>query len=301
MCCNPCNRGELNSVPWGSFAEAIVDGRSLPAHPSIFCVSVQLPLSPSRRSLPLPRLAPLSHPGHLPLPCAPFSPPPVMSLSTALSLETLTPDELFAASERDLSELWKFYDSNGNGLLEFDEFSTLLTEVINRMAAVLPTLIPIKYCDEHKLDRKVLAGIETKIAAKFAAVNRAELAKTIFETLDTTETATPAPGTQRAARGDATPTGAGAATPAATPATASAAPPSKKHGPSDSVDSLSGFADVVPDGVPVSGVARAGSRGFLEPDQLKPLHSLVEKLFLTDLYASIGNIIVQKQISAMDG
>jgi hypothetical protein len=30
-----------------------------------------------------------------------------MSLSTALSLETLTPDALFAASERDLSELWQ--------------------------------------------------------------------------------------------------------------------------------------------------------------------------------------------------
>ena len=43
-----------------------------------------------------------------------------MSLSTALSLETLTPDALFAASERDLCELWTYYDSNGNGLIEFE-------------------------------------------------------------------------------------------------------------------------------------------------------------------------------------
>lgn len=224
-----------------------------------------------------------------------------MSLSTALSLETLTPDELFAASERDLSELWKFYDSNGNGLLEFDEFSTLMTEVINRMAAVLPSLIPLKYCEEHKLDRRILQGIEPKIAARFATVNRAELAKTIFEILDTMETATGsnntafAPGTQRTARSDASATAATAA------ATATAvAPPVKKHGPSDSMDSLSGLATGLSDGTSGSGAVRTGARGFLEPDQLKPLHSLVEKLFLTDLYASIGQIIVQKQLSALD-
>lgn len=221
-----------------------------------------------------------------------------MSLSTALSLETLTPDELFAASERDLSELWKFYDQNGNGLLEFDEFSSLMTEVINRMAAVLPALIPLKYCEEHRLDRKLLAGIEPKIAAKFAAVNRAELAKTIFELLDTTETATSntpaaAAGTHRS-QGSADATAAAAAT---------AAPPAKKHGPSDSMDSLSGLSSGLSDGTSGSGAPRTanGARGFLEPDQLKPLHSLVEKYFLTDLYASIGQIIVQKQMSVLDG
>ncbi len=43
-----------------------------------------------------------------------------MSLSTALSLETLTPDALFAASERDLCELWTYYDANGDGLIQFE-------------------------------------------------------------------------------------------------------------------------------------------------------------------------------------
>jgi len=202
-----------------------------------------------------------------------------MSLSTALSLETLTSDELFAASESDLSELWQFYDRNSNGLIEYDEFEALIGEVVNRMAAQLPAAIPAKYCAQYGLDLAVMEGVEQRIAARFNSVSRPALAKALFLELDVIDTIAP----------DGT--GAPAATAAGEDGVAESAavtPPSASAAPDDDADGGIG-------GGPVR-----GARGFLQPSQLHPLHSLMEKHLLSDLYESIGAIMVQKQLSALD-
>jgi len=209
-----------------------------------------------------------------------------MSLSTALSLETLTSDELFAASERDLSELWQFYDRNSNGLIEYEEFEALISEVVNRMGAQLPAAIPAKYCAQYGLDPSVMEGVEQRIAARFNSVSRPDLAKALFLALDVIETASSA---------SATATDAAVGEDAAAEGTAAVSPKSAPSVAGD--DDADGGADGL--GSIGTGSVR-GARGFLEPVQLQPLHALVEKHLLSDLYESIGAIMVQKQLSALD-
>src|SRR5690348_6603452 len=80
--------------------------------------------------------------------------------------------------------LRQFYDANGDGLIQFDEFESLIGEVVNRMAAQLPTQIPQRYCLEYGLAPAVLQGVDAKITQKFANVSRSALAKAIFLELD---------------------------------------------------------------------------------------------------------------------
>jgi len=280
-----------------------------------------------------------------------------MSLSAALSLETLTSDALFAASERDLCELWQYYDANGDGLIQFDEFEQLITEVVNRMAAQLPTQIPARYSLEYGLAPVVLAGLDARIAAKFAAVKRHELAKTLFVELDVLDTATSTnvdaneaaageggaetagqsgkAATDGAKQAGGIPTATNASTaaaaaavasrssdavaPAASPSSApTSSPTSSSASPRTSgpTSSAAAAAAAATSGTPAAAAAAAaaagggespdpsppvqGARGFLEPTQLRPLHALVEKHLLQDLYESIGAMMVQKQMQNID-
>ena len=280
-----------------------------------------------------------------------------MSLSTALSLESLSASDLFAASERDLAQMWVFYDENGNGLIELAEFTELMTEVLNRLAAQLPAMIPAKYCAEYGLPSSALEGVEARIAAKLSGINRAALAQKLFTELDALGTptsfaaehaaatleargATEGPqspshlasekalarqasagvGTVASRRASAVaPSKASLPQAAAAVAAASAsqaaagasAAASSTGGPLGSDASAgSGSDSVVAVGVAVGapqalmsggGAGGAGAtRGFLEPSQLRPLHALVEKHFLADLYQSIGDIMLQQQLAALD-
>lgn len=147
-----------------------------------------------------------------------------MSLSAALSVESLSPAALYAHSARDLPELAQLYDSNADGRLSLDEFSVLLTRVLDQMAAQLPSSIPQRYCDQYGLGPSALEGVEARIAERFRALDRSALARAIFDELDTER------------------------------------------------------------------------RGAIEFGQLEPLHELMEKHVLKEMYEFIVQIIVAKQM-----
>jgi hypothetical protein len=211
----------------------------------------------------------------------------------------------------------QYYDSNGNGLIEFDEFEHLISEVVARMAAQLPSQIPARYCLEYGLAPTVLSGVEARIAAKFAAVNKSNLAKAIFLELDVLDTATTMmTDTEQAADASSAETAnaAAAASPTAA-ATAAASSPTAAVAQA-AASASSSDATASPRSSPRSSAAAAagvlggdspdpspvvkGARGFLEPGQLRPLHTLMEKHLLQDLYESIGTMMVTRQMATMD-
>lgn len=222
-----------------------------------------------------------------------------MSLSAALSLETLPPEELFAMAEKDLGELWTFYgkkirrddegggedgreraretegeggranllhpfffssrfyvlaflslpsflDTNDNGVLELDEFTCLVTDVLQRMAQDLPSSLPRKYCEEFNLNPQTLEGIEARIAEKFKLMSRNTIAKKLFDLM------------------------------LADGAAAAAAAASSSSG------SVSPLAESV--------------SGALLPEDIKSLHALMETHVLKELYESVANMIIEKQM-----
>lgn len=121
-------------------------------------------------------------------------------------------------------------DDNQNGLLELDEFTRLVTDVLNRMQAQLPSELPRKYCVQFDLDLGVLDGIEGRIGEKMRGLSRAAIAKQLFDLMD------------------------------------------EEH-----------------------------HRGYLDATQMTSLHRLMEQHVLKDLYESIGQMMVQKQMAQYDG
>jgi hypothetical protein len=83
-----------------------------------------------------------------------------------------------------VSVLARLTDENGNGVLELDEFTALISDVLNRMQTQLPSQIPMKYCAEFHVAPSLLDGVEGRITEKFRSLSRSTMAKQIFDIID---------------------------------------------------------------------------------------------------------------------